>query len=267
MTHSQVRFISFPSSIWSEKAHWVLDFCRIPYTREIYTPLISTPRVRYLAGNLFGKLTLPIITYQSEVYSDSYTIAQFANAKRAHGAADLFPVEHLTEINEWEALSQQLMDRCRIKALVKMKTNQQSLENNLPAFIPKALRPHLRFMTKIALSNFQNKYPIAEQDPDLLLRQGLLKLRAKLKESKGYILKEFSYADITMATAIVGFKPVDTRYMPIDDATIDSMTDDRLAEEFADLIAWRDQLYATFRLPKQDDSCRAMPTETHVHKA
>jgi glutathione S-transferase len=57
----------------------------------------------------------------------------------------------------------------------------------------------------------------------------------------------FSFADIAMATALQLTVPVADGYVALGPATRAAWADDALAAEFADLVAWRDALYARHR--------------------
>jgi glutathione S-transferase len=69
-----------------------------------------------------------------------------------------------------------------------------------------------------------------------------LRWRAAL-DGKRYLTGELSYADITMAVVVQFLRPVRGPLLPLGDATRRLWTDEELAREFEDLIAWRDALY------------------------
>ena len=71
-------------------------------------------------------------------------------------------------------------------------------------------------------------------------------LRAAL-DGREHLLDAFSFADITMATSLQFILPVDDRYIALGPATRDAWTHPTLASEYADLLAWRDRLYARHR--------------------
>ncbi len=71
-----------------------------------------------------------------------------------------------------------------------------------------------------------------------------------LRETLGgrpYVLDTFTFADIAMAAPLFGVRPVDAAYVRLGDATRAAFTDEVLAREFKDLLAWRDELYAKHR--------------------
>ncbi len=78
------------------------------------------------------------------------------------------------------------------------------------------------------------------------MRQQLLALREALG-GRRTLASDFSYADLTMAVVLQMVSPVDERYIRIGEARRRAWTDDVLAREFADLVEWRDRLYADHR--------------------
>lgn len=78
------------------------------------------------------------------------------------------------------------------------------------------------------------------------LRAGLDALRAALAGGE-YLLGSFSYVDIAMATLLQGVEPVADRYLRLGPATRATWTRTELAREYADLLRWRDELYARHR--------------------
>jgi glutathione S-transferase len=78
------------------------------------------------------------------------------------------------------------------------------------------------------------------------MRQSLLALRAALG-GRRTLASDFSYADLTMAVVLQMVSPVEDRFIRLGEARRRVWTDDVLAREFADLVQWRDDLYAAHR--------------------
>ena len=74
----------------------------------------------------------------------------------------------------------------------------------------------------------------------------MIDLRKALGSSR-YLLGEFSYADIAMAVVLHFVVPPADEYVSMGPATRQCWTTPALADEFRDLIYWRDQLYADHR--------------------
>ena len=79
------------------------------------------------------------------------------------------------------------------------------------------------------------------------MRSALESLRAALSKSSPYLLGTFSYADIVMAILLQGVVPVDHVRFPLGPTMRAAWTRDDLAADFADLLAWRDRVYALHR--------------------
>jgi glutathione S-transferase len=61
------------------------------------------------------------------------------------------------------------------------------------------------------------------------------------------VLGEFSYADITMAVILHFVRPVGPDFLGMGKASRRCWSDEELATEYADLLAWRDSLYTRHR--------------------
>ena len=59
---------------------------------------------------------------------------------------------------------------------------------------------------------------------------------------------QFSYADICMASALQCVRPVTDEYIKLGPATRKAWTDEGLADKYASLLGWRDQLYQERRI-------------------
>ena len=58
-----------------------------------------------------------------------------------------------------------------------------------------------------------------------------------------YLLGEFTYADVTIAMAMQFVAPVDESVIRIGERSRRYWTDEALAEDFADVMAWRDRVF------------------------
>jgi glutathione S-transferase len=81
------------------------------------------------------------------------------------------------------------------------------------------------------------------------VREALLALRAGLHGRSYLVGDQLSLADVAMAVALQGIQPVAAHHLRIPSAVRQAWTDEALAGEFADLIAWRDRLYDRHRRP------------------
>jgi glutathione S-transferase len=79
--------------------------------------------------------------------------------------------------------------------------------------------------------------------------RGVLELvRARVKAGATTILDGgFSFADITMAAAMQFVRPVEHPALKLGPATRAVWTHGKIAGEYADVLAWRDAIYARYR--------------------
>ena len=247
---STLKLMIFPPSPWSEKARWALDAAGLDYQTIEHIPMVSNLRARLLAGNLnpLRTFSLPIARCGGHVMSDSFAIATYAADHCKNGNLELFPQDKLDDIQYWNELSNQLMNILRKRALPAMKANQTLLENNLPPVVPHPLRRYLTDVSRMAINYLDRKYPVPEEQPEQTLIEGFETLRKALKHADGdYLVGDFSYADIAMAVSLQPIKPVDNRYIALDEGTRECWTDQALINKFPDLIEWRDRIYQHHR--------------------
>lgn len=247
-----LQFVFFPPSPWSERARWALDLSGMSYDTIVFTPLISNPYARWLSRNVNRKLTIPLAVSdrgkEKTILQDSLEIARYSNTKRLNDREDLFPAKHANEIITWHNLSESLLDILRIRANPRMKDSRELQLNNLPPIIPKIAKPLFLPLSRYALDYFEKKYPLQSGDHQNILHDGLERIRTALKNStSGYILDQFSFADITVAVIFQAISPGDNRFVPIEDAMRECWKDQDLILQYGDLLEWRDTLYAKHR--------------------
>ena len=78
------------------------------------------------------------------------------------------------------------------------------------------------------------------------MRDGLLAMRDALGGAT-YALGDFTFADVALAVALQPVRPVGDQHLRLGPGTRQAWTEPELAEEFADLLAWRDRLYDEHR--------------------
>lgn len=247
---------------WCEKARWALDHHRVPYRFVEHVPMIGEPALRIAARRPFGRVTIPLLVDGSDVLMSSFDIAR--RAERDGGGAPLFPRGREDEIAEWNDRSDSVMTHGRALLLTRMLESRDALAEQLPPFIPAAMRPALRGMASTGVRYLQRKYAIdpgEDAHHDEESRAVLDLLRAALSGDRAHVIgDELSYADIAMAAALQFVLPVDGRYIALGPATREVWTNATLAAEYADLLAWRDQLYRAHRRGDAHDANGAQAT-------
>lgn len=236
---------------WCEKARWALDYHRVPYEYTEHLPMVGEPALRIAARKWSGRVTVPLLVDGDEALMDSVAIARYAEQRGK--AVPLFPTDHEDEIAAWNARSEALMTSGRAMLLPRIADSPAALGEQLPPFVPAALRGALRPVASNGVSYLARKYGTRAEDGaahEARARAALDALRAALEDGREHLLGRFSFADITMATALQFILPVAQRYIALGPATREAWTHPALAAEYADLLTWRDRLYDARREPR-----------------
>lgn len=246
-----VELLALPYSPWSEKAQWALDVRGIQYRYRVYQPLLGEPELRLKLRRLRGKVTVPLLTDGAEVVADSTDIARWADS-RGSGPM-LFPAEHAGAIARFSDLSEQALAAGRGLSLRRVRVDDEALSE----LVPKPLRRPLgRLGLRMARSGVERslrKYGAAEVDAtshEQALTGVLDELRASLAgiTSNGpkTLLGNFTFADIAMTQALAYVEPP-AFGLKLGRAARRSFVNPALRERYADLIAWRDEVYEQYR--------------------
>jgi glutathione S-transferase len=135
------------------------------------------------------------------------------------------------------------------QVLAGLRTNREAQLEALPAFVPGALRDALRPMAVTAASFLGSKYDVpwnAEAEVVQTLRPALDEIRAGLG-GRPHFYARFSFADLAIAASLQVLRPASRA--PIGPGTREIWTHEGLAAEYADLLAWRDAIYSSYRRP------------------
>ncbi|MEM9490654.1 MAG: hypothetical protein AAGC55_16020, partial [Myxococcota bacterium] len=156
--------------------------------------------------------------------------------------APLFPADKLDDILAWDRRSEALLGPGRMLVLRVASADPAALRGDLPK--PVRNLPGATLTARAVLAYLSRKYAVAGSDEELRqrMRTQLVTLRQALRDSD-YLLGTFSYADIAMVVALQGVRPPEGRQVPLSRASRSSWTRGDLAEEFADLLSWRDRIY------------------------
>jgi glutathione S-transferase len=239
------RLIALSYSPWSEKARWALRHHGVPHREVEYVPMLGTPWLRFTTRRFSGRVTVPTLLSESgEVVMDSCDIARWAEG-RGQGAP-LFPAEHLDAILHWNDRSERILAAGRALATRRTSDDADAQLEALPAFIPGAVRNLARPMAQMGVRYFTLKYDTGtgtEAERLEGIHNELLALRQAL--SGGDTLwGPFTFAELSMAVALQFVEPVEGHRPTLAPATRRCWRQPELAREFADLLAWRDTVYA-----------------------
>lgn len=223
-------------SPWTKKARWALEYCGLRYDYQEYTPTLSEPGLRWRLRQWRGSVSVPIAFAGKQLLRGSWEIAEYANQRTPDQR-----LGDLKKIEDWNACSEAGLAEGRTQVVRRVLASRPALEEALPRFVPGFMRGAMSVVARDAVSRLDRKY--AHLATTGSLRQALLRTRAGLEQSgSDFLLGEFSYADICMAVPLEVIAPIAQHEPPLGPATQRCWQDPALAQEFADLLAWRDRL-------------------------
>lgn len=236
MQPTKLLLIGESFSPWTKKARWALEYCGLHYKYQEYTPTLSEPWLRWQMRQWSGIVSVPVLFVDREVFRGSWEIARYANETAGDKRLGQFDA-----IKPWNALSEAALAQGRTNVVRRILQDNRALEESLPAFVPASLRSPLRFLARDAVSRLDKKYAhLAKPDA---IHQALIQTRKTLAQNHSdYLLGTFSYADISMAIILEVIAPIAHHEPPLGPATQECWKDQSLANEFEDLIAWRNRL-------------------------
>jgi len=233
---------------WSEKARWALDHHGVAYDYREHVPLVGELALRARTGRWRGRVSTPALVADDGVLLDSFAIARHADA---HGrGAPLFPPGREADVAAWNERSEAALAAGRALYLVRLARDRAAQAETLPPGLPLALRRALAPATALAVGFIRRKYRIdaaATAAAEDTLDRELRGLRAALAGRAHLLGDALSYADVAMAVTLQFVAPVDSAYVPLGPASRVAWTHPVLAGRHADLVAWRDALYARHR--------------------
>jgi glutathione S-transferase len=247
-------------SPWTEKARFALDARRVPYRFRHYQPLLGEPALRLKLRRLTGRVTVPVLTTDDgRLLGDSALIARWAD-ERGEGPT-LFPRQHDAAIQRFIDLSERGEAAGRALSLRRMREDDAALAE----MVPRKLRERLgRLAIPIAafgIDRTLRKYEGHREGPEghhRVLVGVLDELRAALARAPSEdgkptedgkpktLFGSLTFADIAMAQVLVSVDPPASG-LELGEASRRSFTEPGLRDRYADLIAWRDALYRTYR--------------------
>ncbi len=247
------RLIGIPYSPWSEKARWALDARAITWERETYRPLFGEWRLRRIRKD--GRASVPVLVHEGGVIGDSFEIGKWANA---HGSGDsLVPAGRESEVDAWNALAERGLAAGRVRSLHRVLSDREGLMELVPRSL-RFLGPLARMTAAWGVRRTLRKYG-SQAVSDDTARATLLDVIEQIRRAIGtgattdghdgavrYLLGAFSLADIAASQVLAFVRPPSTG-LKLGVATRRVFGDVEIAATCADVIAWRDALYARHR--------------------
>jgi glutathione S-transferase len=241
------RLFGLNYSPWTTQARWALDHHIIRYRYMEHIPMITTMLLRIAARKYTGKISVPLLVTQDRVFDDSWQIAAYAD--RIGHRSKLIPLDMADAMRKWHDTCD-IADRAnRVIATDATAHNEEAKRENLPDFFPEFSKNVLTPLADLGVAYLGMKYDfrhsiIAEEKKKV--REVLNKIRKALSGRK-FIYDTFTYADITAAGTLQFVNPPADKYIKLKPAIRQVFTQKDLAMEFADLVEWRDGLYADKR--------------------
>jgi len=233
-------------SPWSEKARWALDHAGIAFSEVAYTPLLSELAFRLKRGSLRGAVSIPTLLGAEGPIADSLQIARWADGQ---GDGSLFPAEQMEAIEEWNYRCEAALSAGRILATRRVAGSEPARREALPAPLRGALYPFFAPMADLGIAFLTRKYGFAEassETAEQAIRKTLEAGRLAIRGEGGHpIGGRFTFADIALANSLHFVSPHAS--LKMGEATRACFSHAGLAEEFADLLAWRDACYEAHR--------------------
>jgi glutathione S-transferase len=249
-----------PFSPWSLKARFALAHHGLRVTEREYAPLFDELPMRVRLKKPRGRISVPVLLTPEGPLTDSWEIALYAD--RVGSGAPLMPSAERTNIADWNAASERLLNAGRARSMLRAVNTPAAIREALPRPLRNAVgqsgrKPapaHLAdalalLVGRVGVRVFNRKYGIREEDSSLhqkAMRLELDHLRKALAGGRPYLLDQFSYADVTMALGLQVLDPLPET--PLAPEARQVGTDHELSESYSDLLRWRDSIHARHRL-------------------
>ena len=246
-----VRGVSLPVllglsySPWTERARFALDHHRIAYRFREHRPLLGELALRRLARRAGApKPTVPVFVDDGRLLFDSCAIAAMAD-RIGHGPS------LRADTPETLALAARLepgLNAGRALVSAAILADPEAQREAVQPVAPGPLAYLARPVARVGVRFLTRKY---DADPETLaahlatMRATAEGLRVELGGRAHLHGDRLGFADLLAASFLQCVSPVDHPLIPLGPATRRAWRRPEIADEFADLLAYRDALYAT----------------------
>ncbi len=241
-------------SPWTEQARWALDHHAVVYDYREHMPMLGERRLRRRArqadASTESPVSVPLLVTESETVGDSFMIARWADRCGRGGA--LFPEGQLDAVVDLHQTAEKGRRAGRALVIAAMRSDPEAKRESLAGIVPGPLRGVMQPVASRGVQFLARKYQvdarsIAEHETQLVA--ALDRLRHAL-DDREYTLGAFSFADISLATLLSMIRPRPELAQRLGPATTQLWTHARLAEEYDDLIDWRERMYRCHRVER-----------------
>jgi len=249
------ELLGLPYSPWTEKARWALELRHVPYRFRHYQPLIGELALRVKVRKLTGRVTVPVLTTDDgAVLSESLDIARWAD-RRGDGPR-LFPEDQVAEVERFVALSERGLAAGRTLALQRILADREALGEMVPKRMRRSFGGMGIRIARAGVARTVRKYAALGSSVDgdrRTLHAVLDEIRAALAKGPSHaagrpqtLLGSLTFADVAVAQVLVNAE-VPSSGIKMGPGSRRCFAEPGLMEKYADLVAWRDELYGTFR--------------------
>ncbi|MEZ4307024.1 MAG: glutathione S-transferase N-terminal domain-containing protein [Polyangiaceae bacterium] len=148
-----IELVGLSYSPWTEKARWALEHHSVSFRYVEHMPMVGELALRWRVGRPTGKATVPVLSTPGGPVTDSLAIAEYAE-HQGRGAR-LFPAGKRGAIAQWNARSESLLAAARGLVVARTARNEGALAEALPGFVPPNLRRRLAFVAATGTAFFR----------------------------------------------------------------------------------------------------------------
>jgi len=234
-------------SPWTERACWALEAKKMRYRYKEHSPMLGEMALRFQSRKTAeSKATVPLYVDGEICIGDSFEI--MVHADKAGSGAPLFP--DLPKAREWRDTIEPALEDMRIRVSRRILRSPEALKEAAATAVPTFLAGASKPVAALGVQFFARKYVFelnGEELEERHMKKALQKARNELSGSREYIGDSFSAVDMMITTLLQAVQPVETKYVNLGPATRKAWHQRELAEEFRDLLQWRDEIYRKHR--------------------
>lgn len=243
------RLLCLTYSPWSIRARWALDHHAVSHELEHYLPMLGEPILRARLGVLRGTVSVPVLFEDDgRAVRGSKEIARHAETiAPAGGERSLFPLAHAAHVERWDGISEAIARAGRALLTPRIERSDEALRESLPRPLRGAGVATLSLpVARTAARYIGRKYgadATHADDDRRAMRVALAEVRAAILAREHLCGDRLTYADVSVAASLQFVRPCPA-LVRLGPATHASWTDDAMAREHEDVLAWRDRLVA-----------------------
>ncbi len=232
-------------SPYTERARWALAYHSISHDYQEHTPLVGEATLRMRSGA--RRATVPLLLVGDEKLMDSIAIMSWADGEGS-GAPLMGDRE---AVDRWVDTIAPALHHVRSRVTRRILVDPDALTEAAAGSVPKLLARRVRNVAAKGAWHLGKKHGFAMTDDESALEVRVMTevldaMRAQLDGGET-MLDGFSAVDILCASFLQGLAAVDHHAWSLPPATARAWSEPELASDYADLLEWRDQIYAAHR--------------------